>query len=513
MNIFKRPKFYFIIILLLFFIFFNLGSLFKDCYNYYHFNQILKMEENEISEISIVINIKNLTKDKHTSFYEIFRKLNSTRNFYFIKTVGKTLNENLYKLVENSLVKIVQSNFPDSIFLPLVVSIYGNNIPEFVLFIEGEDLKDNSEYAIIKWVRDVYKKIMRNQYDYIFGNSQIINGKKIGCSLLFSKASIIEHLLYYTDSDTNHANPFIQLSLATQTKFCFIPFYNLKSSTFENIHNRISLNMNCPSTNDKNIPSFCIMIPAFKRNYFSTSFPAFSNQTYKPKFYIIIQNDNKVHFNLTLIQKMVKEPVYHIWMQNWNSFFFLSLRLSSILPCDFIIKYDDDQWPIDNSIQQRLINSGKNKNVIIGKRGFSVKGAYCGYTPKIFKKTDNEVVDHAAVPLLIRPGYLKLDARNKIYRLYYGEDISLSLNSKKLCNVISKKMSMKLKEMQNDGKNQRKDEQIISQFKNEKEPKFNLIRNYYCYYIKSGYKPKNWVDFQIPKRDFINITIKSKILN
>ena len=155
----------------------------------------------------------------------------------------------------------------------------------------------------------------------------------------FSKASIIEHLLYYTDSDTSHANPFIQLSLATQTKFCFIPFKNLKSSILEYTNSRFSLNMNCPSTNDKNMPSLCIILPNFKRNYFSFSFPAFSNQTYKPKFYIIIQNENRIHYNLSLIQKMVNEPVYHIWMQNWNSFFFLNHRLSSVLPCDFVALY------------------------------------------------------------------------------------------------------------------------------------------------------------------------------
>ena len=64
------------------------------------------------------------------------------------------------------------------------------------------------------------------------------------------------------------------------------------------------------------------MIPAFKRNYFQKSFNAFSNQTYKPKFYVIIQNDNKISLNLTEIQNIVNEPVYHIWMSNWNSLFF-----------------------------------------------------------------------------------------------------------------------------------------------------------------------------------------------
>jgi hypothetical protein len=510
MNKFKRPKIYLIIILLFIFISFKVRKIFIDSYNDEFFNQILKMENDKIS---IIVNMKNLTKNKHNFFYEVMKKFNSTRNFYFIKTIGKPLNENLNKIVENSFVKIVQSNFPDSIFLPLVVSLYGNSVPELVLFIEGDDLMDNSGNNLTEWIDNAYRQIMKNQYDYIFGNYQIIKGKKIGCSLLFSKASIIEHLLYYTDSDTSHANPFIQLSLATQTKFSFIPFNYLKTSILENINNRFSLNMDCPSTNDKNISSLCIIIPSFKRNYFSFSFPAFSNQTYKPKFYLIIQNENRIHYKLSSIEEMANEPVYHIWMQNWNSFFFLNHRLSSVLPCDFILKYDDDQWPIDNTLQQNLISIIKDKNIIIGKRGYNVEESFCGYSPKYFNKEKDDIVDHSAVPLLTRPGYFKLDARNNIYRLYGGEDISLSLNSKKLCNVTSKIMEMQLMEMQNDGKNQRADKHIISAYKIEKETKFDLFTKTYCYLIRSGYIPRRWDKFQIPQKDYINIMIKHKRLN
>ena len=194
-------------------------------------------------------------------------------------------------------------------------------------------------------------------------------------------------------------------------------------------------------------------------------------------------------------------------------FFFLNLRLSSVLPCDFILKYDDDQWPIDNTIQQRLINTAKGKNVIVGLRGYSVKKSYCGYLPKKLKKTEKNVVDHAAVPLLIRPGYIKLDARNYIYRLYGGEDIHLSLNARKLCNATSIKINMKLMEKQKDGNNQRSDKTIISAYQNEKKAKFSLFSNTYCYLIRSGYIPRQWDDFQIPKKDFLNIIIKHKRLN
>ena len=168
MNKFKRPKLYLIIILLFILISDKIIKIFKDAYNDNdndNDNQNLKMESDQIS---IVINTENLTEYKHILFSEFMRKLNSTRNFYFIKTLGKTLNENLNKIVENSFVKIIQSNFPDSIFLPLVVSLYGNTVPEFVLFIEGDELMDNSGDNLIKWINNAYKQLMKNQYDYIF---------------------------------------------------------------------------------------------------------------------------------------------------------------------------------------------------------------------------------------------------------------------------------------------------------------------------------------------------------
>ena len=66
------------------------------------------------------------------------------------------------------------------------------------------------------------------------------------------------------------------------------------------------------------------------------------------------------------------------------------------------------------------------KIFIIGKRGYAIKNSFCGYSPKNFKRLEIGVVDHSAVPIFMRPGYIKLDARHKIYRLYGGEDIHLS---------------------------------------------------------------------------------------
>ena len=150
--------------------------------------------------------------------------------------------------------------------------------------------------------------------------------------------------------------------------------------------------------------------------------------------------------------------------------------------------------------------------MIIGKNGFSIKNSYCGYSPKFINNIEEDIVDHAAVPLLIRPGYIKLDARFNPYRLYGGEDISLSINSNKLCNVTSKKIGMQLFEKQKDGNNQRSDKQIISSFKNEKRS-FDLFSNIYCYLIRSGYIPRRWDEFKIPQNDYLNITVDHKRLN
>ena len=479
-------------------------------YNYELLSSKFQLDNDELS---IVVNFKEITKAKHLFFNEIMKILNTNRKYYFVKAVGKNLNENLINLVEKSSIKIIQSNFPDTIFLPLIISLYGVTVPKYVLFIEGEDLLFNNVNKLIKWFIDSYIKIEKNKLDYIFGGFQVIDNKKIGCSLLLSKSSVIEHLLYYTNSDTSHSHPFIQLSLATKTKFFFENYPYLNSSKIDNINQSLSLNMNCPKTNDIKEPSLCIILPNFKRNYLFYSFSAFSKQTFKPKYYVLIQNENRIHYNISLIQKIVKEPIYHIWMQNWNSYFYLNLRLTSVFPCDFVLKYDDDQWPNEKTIQEKLINRVKNKNKIIGFRGYKVKTPLCGYSPTNFTIEKPNIVDHSAVPIIFRPGYIKLDARNNIFRLYGGEDISLSLNSRKLCNVISETMKMKLIEHQKDGNNQRKDKSIILAYEQENQKKFDLFENIYCYLIRSGYIPRKWSNFRLPLKDFLNITIEHKTLN
>ena len=508
MKRYNKYKINFISIFLLIYIYYN-EIQFSELYDSNFLNSADNIENNDMS---IIININNFTLNKFDLYSEIMNKLNSTRKFIFIKTKNKSLDENINYLVGNTSIKIIQSNFPDSIFLPFVISLFGNTNPKYVLFVDDEEVIDININNFLNWVDNASKDIIINKYDYIFGNYKFISGRKIGSTILLSKASIIQHFLYYTNCNTKHVNPFIQLSFANKTKFKFIPLYSNIAFDLNNINGIFSTNMKCPSFNNDR-QSLCILLPTFKRNYIYHSLLSLSYQTYKPSFYVIIQNDNKIHFNLSYIQDIIKEPVYHIWIQNWNSYFYLIHRIASVLPCDYILKYDDDQWPLDNTIHERLIKEVKNKNIIIGHRGYSIKKTFLKYTHLFTKILDKNILDHAATPMLVRPGYFKLDARNMIYRLYSTEDISLSLNSWIFCKVSSIRMKMNLFEIHNDGKNQRVDKEIKYFYENEKYKRNNIFFNTYIYLILAGYIPQKWDKFKISKNHHINITLKHDRLN
>jgi hypothetical protein len=215
------------LLLILFLYIYLHETLFSEVYNDEFLNSIIKDEVD--ANISVIFNMYNLDKNHHYLYYEIIKRVKSKRNFYFINSVGYDLDDNVNHLVENTSIKIVQSNFPDSIFMPLVVSLYGNTIPKVVLFIEGNYLSKNSYKYFADWFENAYHLLIENNLDYIFGNYEIINGRKIGSSLLLIKSAIIEHLLFYTNCDTTHMNPFIQLSLANKTNFSFIKFSHIKS--------------------------------------------------------------------------------------------------------------------------------------------------------------------------------------------------------------------------------------------------------------------------------------------
>ena len=138
MKRYKKYKKNFISIFLLIYIYYN-EIQFSELYDSNFLNSADNIENNDMS---INININNFTRNKFYLYSEIMNKLNSTRKFIFIKTKNKSLDENINYLVGNTSIKIIQSNFPDSIFLPFVISLFGNTNPKYVLFIDDEEVID-----------------------------------------------------------------------------------------------------------------------------------------------------------------------------------------------------------------------------------------------------------------------------------------------------------------------------------------------------------------------------------
>ena len=138
MKRYNKYKINFISIFLLIYIYYN-EIQFSELYDSNFLNSADNIENNDMS---IIININNFTLNKFDLYSEIMNKLNSTRKFIFIKTKNKSLDENINYLVGNTSIKIIQSNFPDSIFLPFVISLFGNTNPKYVLFVDDEEVID-----------------------------------------------------------------------------------------------------------------------------------------------------------------------------------------------------------------------------------------------------------------------------------------------------------------------------------------------------------------------------------
>ena len=87
MNATKRyiPKSILLLFLLLLFIIIQYNSSIN-------INEFLSsIVNNKRDEISIIINIKYLTKKKHLLFSDFIKEMNATNNYYFIKTIDNQL--------------------------------------------------------------------------------------------------------------------------------------------------------------------------------------------------------------------------------------------------------------------------------------------------------------------------------------------------------------------------------------------------------------------------------------
>lgn len=491
-------------------------------------------------------------------------------SFYFFVHYTNGLNktskkkENLYEIKNLKWAKVVISDLPENGYLPLMISSYGLNMypPTIILYINASNydynqrkksglnnknhlselFKPPSENKLInngfynenshqfktvlsKWITNsFYKHLNDPNLSSIFGfkteiQTSIENRQNfVGCDVVMVKESIVRELLFYSNSTMNSQPSFLSLSMINSQKVhnSYDLFSTETIGKIYGIKPRINERFQCPKklNETKKDYTFSIFIPCFKRNYFKGLFKNFSKQIYQPSYYVLIQN--RYYVSLDVENKFYKyiksnkRPIYKIWMVNFNSFFILPNLITSLLDTDFVIRFDDDHFPLFKNITKYVLDAAIKKNMkidsIIGHRASVLNRRIFAFQRfgNIFCHHHN--VDYVASPYIYRPQQMKISGRVKPFFLAGGEDFQLGLVASIQCGTMSYYLNFNIFDHSDDRKKHILDREIQKYYNDHR---YNELPDYfshsvYAYYIQIGYKPKCWNNFKLYENEKIN---------
>ncbi|KAH0785961.1 hypothetical protein GPJ56_010095 [Histomonas meleagridis] len=390
---------------------------------------------------------------------------------------------------DNFTQQVIYSDFPDAGYLPLIASLYTLNMPDYIFYVNTSYVNSMPSTA---WLEDAISQFCHNDYDILFGGQTTYKGVKVGIGIAIIRSTLVRELLYYTNSTYFSIPPLLSLSLISSRnsaiRIVYYPFDGIKSSSnYDYITNpQIPQYRMCPNINDPPNPTIALLLPQFKRKYIYNFIENFEKQTLLPEFYCIVQCENRITLDLSLIRKKSSRPVYHIWGYNWSPLFLFPVYVSSFFPVDFVMRWDDDQTPKDINHQRYFVDEIKNKNKLIGTNGKS----YTEISSKVYgmkTKSKCDEKDHISVPLMYRPMHAKVAARLRPYSLAQGEDMTLCISSSLVCNATTIKKRYNFKTYQYDWNKQALDRKLNKLPENKKG---TLINNIYDYFIeKADYVP------------------------
>ncbi|KAH0784964.1 hypothetical protein GPJ56_010910 [Histomonas meleagridis] len=389
---------------------------------------------------------------------------------------------------------VIYSDFPDTGYIPLIASLYSLNMPDYIFYINTSNV---NYMPSTLWLEEAVSKFCEGDYDVIFGGKTVYQNNDVGIGLAIIRSPLVRELLYHTNSTYNSIPPLLSISLLIAKNPHIKSIYHLfdgikPEQNYDHIINpQIPRSQMCPNINDSTNPTLGLLLPQFKRKYIYNFITDYEKQTLLPEFYCIVQCENRITLDLARIRSKSSRPVYHIWGYNWSPLFLFPIFISSLFPVDFVMRWDDDQSPIDNNVHQSFVDEIKNDNSIIGMGGSS----YNSKSPKLFgmiAKDNCSERDTFAVPLMYRPMHGKLTARLRPYTLAQGEDITLSLASKLICNITVKSKQFKYKTYQYDWNKQSRDRKLNKLPENKEGDLMNRI---YSHFIeKADYVPVCYVN-------------------
>jgi hypothetical protein len=244
--------------------------------------------------------------------------------------------------------------------------------------------------------------------------------------------------------------------------------------------------MRCPADRRPQRTDVAAVIPSFKRDYMGHLVAGLSGQTPRPTRIFIFQNRMHRLLDFTRIFSVASVPVIHIWLTNWNSFFFESYVFMSFLPERFVLKIDD-HIPTDHVSLASNVDTAVRENAVVGRGSATIDPPLCSLDPQIVR--GGKAVDHVS----FEAQACKILHRFRTYNIVGGEDIGISVTNTMECDTQSLQQPFAIQEF-NHANRQRIDPEIHKEYEKIDGTLFELT---YCHYITGGYRPVTWHNFSI----------------
>jgi hypothetical protein len=331
---------------------------------------------------------------------------------------------------------------------------------------------------------------------------QVHNG--IATHAVLMRASMARKFLLYTD--VRYSDDHVMTVLSSLC-LCNSSFGRVRELRGAHLMKPLSVNplpcsviprrFRCPHFPQPGNATFAILLPNFKRQYITRTFNDLAGQTRQGSFILVFQNRAYQTYDFRALQPLSPVPIQHVWLTNWNSFFFMTYLPMAFLPYDYVLKVDDDFFPRHSrAIEDWLNLTDRHPNSLIGT-GPGYAPPACG---NISFQTSHRQPDHVAWVVLYPTSSGKMLHRFRYFTLAGGEDIGIALTSSIECGFISRQSGGWV--MVSDNLGQAKDAEIHAMVAAARNGR-GIYISIYCHYIAGGYRSPNWR--KIPDIPYVDI--------
>jgi len=178
-----------------------------------------------------------------------------------------------------------------------------------------------------------------------------------------------------------------------------------------------------------------VILTQYKRNHIEKQLEILSNQSKKPDYLVVFQNEN--HVNITKLKE--KYNFIHI-KSDYNTKFFGRFAACFPFPVDICIVMDDDIIPGKNFVEN-YVNQCIELNAIIGGNGrfgyFNNNKSKLNQPNETGIRTNYKLVDFVGHIWCFKKEWLHYMFTNSPYTYDTGEDMHLCYSAKVLGNIKS----------------------------------------------------------------------------